>query len=122
MKVIGEGPLKKMKSRLEDPVSYEIPLGGSSFSVNPLISRDIFIKYTGKIFCIECGRKTNKSLNQGYCYPCFQKLQEFFICLIHPEKCRCDEGDCLQDHIVYLANSSGLKIGITRRRKSPQDG
>ena len=119
MKVIGEGVLKKMKSRLESPVGYEVPLGVSTHALNPLINRELLLEYTGKIFCIECGRKTSKSFNQGYCYPCFQRLQDFFVCLIHPEKCRCDKGDCLQDHIVYLANSSGLKIGITRATQVP---
>ena len=119
MKVIGEGVLKKMQSRLEIPVSYKVPLGDSTFGLNQLINTEILVEHTGKIFCVECGRKTNKSFNQGYCYPCFQKLQDFFVCLIHPEKCRCDEGDCLQDHIVYLANSSGLKIGITRATQVP---
>ena len=119
MKVIGEGVLKKMQSRLETPVSYKVPLGDSTFGLNQLINTEILVEHTGKIFCVECGRKTNKSFNQGYCYPCFQKLQDFFVCLIHPEKCRCDEGDCLQDHIVYLANSSGLKIGITRATQVP---
>ena len=119
MKALGAGTLEKMRSRLEEPVAYKISLGDSEISLNPLINTKIKVEYTGKIFCIECGRKTNKSFNQGYCYPCFQKLQEYFTCLIHPEKCRCNSGDCLQDHIIYLANSSGLKVGITRATQVP---
>ena len=119
MKTLAAGVLRKMRSRLETPVTYKIPLGESEVLLNPLVNTRIKAEYIGKIFCIDCGRKTNKSFNQGYCYPCFQRLQDWFTCLIHPEKCRCDDGDCMQDHIVYLANSSGLKVGITRATQVP---
>ena len=78
---------------------------------------------------MHCDRKTNKSFSQGYCYPCFQKLAQCDSCIIHPEKCHFDQGSCrepdwgerycLQDHIIYLANSSGLKVGITRATQVP---
>ena len=129
MKEIAEGILRKMKSRLEQPVSYKIPLGDNEVPLNPLIARKIKLEYSGNIFCVNCGRKSNKSFNQGYCYPCFQKLAQCDSCIIHPEKCHFDQGTCrepvwgekycMQDHIVYLANSSGLKIGITRATQIP---
>ena len=78
---------------------------------------------------MKCARKTSKSFNQGYCYPCFQRLAECDSCIIHPERCHFDQGTCrepawgerfcMQDHIVYLANSSGLKVGITRATQVP---
>lgn len=129
MKEIAEGILRKMKSRLEQPVSYKIPLGDNEVPLNPLIAKKIKLEYSGNIFCVSCGRKSNKSFNQGYCYPCFQKLAQCDSCIIHPEKCHFDQGTCrepvwgekycMQDHIVYLANSSGLKIGITRATQIP---
>ena len=129
MKEIAEGILRKMKSRLEQPVSYKIPLGDNEVPLNPLIAKKIKLEYSGNIFCVNCGRKSNKSFNQGYCYPCFQKLAQCDSCIIHPEKCHIDQGTCrepvwgekycMQDHIVYLANSSGLKIGITRATQIP---
>ena len=129
MKEIAEGILRKMKSRLELPVSYKIPLGDNEIPLNPLIAKKIKLEYSGNIFCVNCGRKSNKSFNQGYCYPCFQKLAQCDSCIIHPEKCHFDQGTCrepvwgekycMQDHIVYLANSSGLKIGITRATQIP---
>ena len=129
MKEIAEGILRKMKSRLEQPVSYKIPLGDNEVPLNPLIAKKIILDYSGNIFCVNCGRKSNKSFNQGYCYPCFQKLAQCDSCIIHPEKCHFDQGTCrepvwgekycMQDHIVYLANSSGLKIGITRATQIP---
>ena len=119
MELIGSGTLRKMESRLEETVQYAMSLSSLQFPLNSMINSDAKIVFTGNIYCVECGRKTKKSFNQGYCYPCFQKLQQFFTCLIHPEKCRCDVGSCMQDHIVYLANSSGLKVGITRATQIP---
>ena len=129
MKIIAQGTLRKMKSRLEQPVSYRVPLGDEEVLLNSLLKKKIRLEYTGNIHCVYCNRKTNKSFNQGYCYPCFQKLAQCDSCIIHPEKCHFDQGTCrepswgerycLQDHIVYLANSSGLKIGITRATQIP---
>ena len=129
MKIIAQGTLRKMKSRLEQPVSYRVPLGDDEVLLNPLLKKKLRLEHTGNIHCVHCNRKINKSFNQGYCYPCFQKLAQCDSCIIHPEKCHFDQGTCrepswgerycLQDHIVYLANSSGLKIGITRATQVP---
>jgi len=129
MKEIAEGILRKMKSRLEQPVSYKIPLGDNEVPLNPLIAKKIKLEYSGNIFCVNCGRKSNKSFNQGYCYPCFTSLAQCDICIVRPEQCHYDQGTCrepewglkhcMHDHIVYLANSSGVKVGITRRSQVP---
>lgn len=129
MKNVAQGTLRKMLSRLAQPVEYQLRLGESDVALNPLVQKKISLRYSGLIHCVNCGRKTNKSFNQGYCYPCFQKLAECDSCIIHPEKCHFDQGTCrdpawgerycMQDHIVYLANSSGLKVGITRATQVP---
>ena len=124
-----QGQLHKMRVRLDDPVSYTMALGAQSMPLNPLIGRMIKLSYLGKISCVHCGRDTNKSFSQGYCYPCFQKLAQCDSCIMSPEKCHYDAGTCrepiwgdefcMQDHIVYLANSSGIKVGITRASQVP---
>ena len=129
MKNRGQGTLRKMRSRLSQPVEYQLRLGEEEILLNPLVEKKISLQYSGLINCTNCGRKTNKSFNSGYCYPCFQRLAECDSCIIHPEKCHFDQGTCrdpawgerfcLQDHIVYLANSSGLKVGITRGTQVP---
>ena len=129
MKMLAGGTLRKMKTRLESPVSYKMSFGSDDIHLNPLVKKKIKLKYLGRIYCIHCGRKSNKSFNQGYCYPCFQKLAQCDSCIIHPEKCHFEQGTCrepvwgekycMQDHIVYLANSSGLKVGITRATQIP---
>ncbi len=129
MNVIARGIVRKMRSRLGQPVSYSARLGDNEIALNPLIDQQLKLIFSGGIYCIHCNRKTNKSFNQGYCYPCFQKLAECDSCIIHPERCHLEQGTCrepawgekycMQDHIVYLANSSGLKVGITRATQVP---
>ena len=75
---------------------------------------------TGRIHCVECGRATKKSFNQGHCFPCFRSLASCDRCITSPELCHYDAGTCrepewgeahcMQPHVVYLANSSGLKV------------
>jgi hypothetical protein len=127
------GSLKKMHVRLEldksKPVQYELPIGEQLVALNSLIGKPIKLIYTGKIFCIHCNRSVKKSFNQGYCYPCFISLAQCDMCIMKPETCHYAAGTCrepswgekfcFQPHMVYLANSSGIKVGITRQTQIP---
>lgn len=123
------GTLHKMHVTHASPVRYELPIGEDKISVNELMGHHVHLRHTGNIFCIQCGRKTKKSFQQGYCFPCYRRLGECNLCMIHPERCLHGEGNCKPDdwvhasclvpHIVYLANSSGLKVGITRQSQIP---
>jgi hypothetical protein len=118
-----------MHTHLDSPVSYQLPVGDETIALNPLLGKTIKLAYSGLINCIHCGRKSNKSFNQGFCYPCFKKLAQCDSCIVSPEKCHYDAGTCrepewgeshcMQDHFVYLANSSGIKVGITRGTQIP---
>jgi len=129
MEELGRGALSKMSAHLESPVQYAFRLGEAEIAVNPLIGRTLRLEYLGAIHCCHCGRKTKKSFSQGYCYPCFTKLAQCDSCIVSPEKCHYDEGTCrepawgerfcMTDHVVYLANSSGVKVGITRATQVP---
>ena len=124
------GHLDKMPVQLADgKVAYQLPLDEQRIPLYPLLAQKIVLAYSGNIHCVHCGRKTNKSFNQGYCYPCFTRLARCDICIVSPEKCHYHEGTCrepewgeqfcMTDHIVYLANSSGVKVGITRASQLP---
>lgn len=122
------GPLRKLIGILNEPINYFLPIGEHKIALNELIGEMISIDFLQEIACIQCNRKTAKSFQQGYCYPCYRKLLECNLCLIHPEKCNYPKIDCpdtwehehcKQEHIVYLANSSGLKVGITRLSQIP---
>ncbi|WP_166264506.1 DUF2797 domain-containing protein [Marinobacter caseinilyticus] len=123
------GRLVKMPVESGSPVVYTLKIGDTRLPMNDLIGRDIQIDFDGAIRCIHCDRVTKKSFSQGYCFPCFRKLAACDTCIMSPEKCHyhlgtCREpewGDthCMVDHVVYLANSSGLKVGITRGTQVP---
>ena len=127
MKITGN--IRKMKVTLTSPVTYQLPLGDQLVDMNPLLGQSVQLHYDGEIHCIHCGRKTNKSFSQGYCFPCMQSLAECDSCLIKPELCHYHLGTCrepawgeehcFQDHFVYLANTSGVKVGITRQTNVP---
>ena len=127
--LLAAGNLRKMQTRLESPVHYELPLGEERVAMNPLVGSDLRLEFQGEINCVHCDRKTKKSFNQGYCYPCFSRLAQCDSCIVSPEKCHyaagtCrepewGEANCMTDHFVYLANSSGIKVGITRGSQVP---
>ncbi|MGB1272304.1 MAG: DUF2797 domain-containing protein [Endozoicomonas sp.] len=110
-------------------VDYQLLVGEQLLPLNELIGRRLILEYLGAIHCCHCGRKTKKSFSQGYCYPCFRKLPQCDSCIMSPEKCHYHQGTCrdaqwgeqfcMTDHVVYLANSSGLKVGITRATQIP---
>jgi hypothetical protein len=118
------GPIRKMEATFDSPVSYCLPVGGESVPLNPHLGRKLLLRYLGAITCIHCGRSTSKSFNQGYCYPCFTRLAQCDLCIVKPERCHFHlgtcrepewgEANCMVRHSVYLANSSGLKVGISR--------
>ena len=118
-----------MQVRLAQTVEYSLPVGDQVIPLNASIGKPIELEYSGKITCINCGRQSKKSFSQGYCFPCFKSLAECDMCIMRPETChfhlgtcRDDawaEAHCMQDHYVYIANSSGLKVGITRGTQLP---
>ena len=118
-----------MYTAAQSPVVYSLELGGRRIELNDWIGRGIRIEDLQEIECIHCGRGTNKSFKQGYCYPCFRDLAQCDQCIMSPEKCHfhlgtCREPEwglehCMRPHIVYLANTSGLKVGITRESQLP---
>lgn len=124
------GPVAKMKTHLVNGLAmYSMPIGDELLGMNALIGTALRMEFRQQINCVHCGRLTKKSFNQGYCYPCFRRLAQCDICIMSPEKCHYFEGTCrepewgeshcLTDHIVYLANSSGVKVGITRGTQVP---
>lgn len=122
------GNLRKMKTHGVDPVHYQLALE-EIIELNDYIGKKISLKFKGVINCIACGRKTNKSFAQGFCYPCFRDAPEMSPCIIRPELCEGHLGKGrdpewelahhVQPHIVYLAISSGLKVGVTRDTQIP---
>src|SRR5690625_1150681 len=130
--LIHGGSLRKMAVAPGEPARYALPLGEESVPLNPFLGQEVRLQFRGAIHCIHCGRKSSKSFNQGYCYPCFRSLARCDTCIVRPELCHYFEGTCREPewgdahcmipHIVYLANSTGTKVGITRHTQLPPAG
>ena len=131
MTVEALGHFAKIESNLDSNgrVDYQLPIDELRVGMNALIGKPITIEHRGDIHCVHCGRRTKKSFSQGYCYPCFTKLPQCDTCIMSPEKCHFHHGTCrdpawgekfcFTDHFVYLSNTSGVKIGITRGTQLP---
>ena len=123
------GQLSKMTHKEGTPIQYFLNLGEDSYPLTSKVGQIVNIKYTGKITCVECGRKIKKTYSDGYCFPCARDLPENDICSVRPEKCQHDKGNeadrefykkyCNIDHYVYLSQTSGVKVGITRHYNIP---
>ena len=123
------GNLRKMTAALGYSVNYALPIGDTELPLNELLDQRFKLSFEGVINCVHCDRKTKKSFSQGYCFPCFRRLAACDSCIVSPEKCHFDAGTCREpdwaesncfvDHVVYLANTSGVKVGITRATQIP---
>lgn len=129
------GTLSKMRGQLvadeqqKNVVNYALPVGDEFMPLNPLLGKSLKLTHTGTILCNNCGKKTKKSYSQGHCYVCMSKLASCDMCILKPETCHFDQGtcrepqwgedNCMIHHFVYLSNTSGLKVGITRHTQIP---
>lgn len=123
-----QGFLKKMKVEHEDSVLYSLNLE-SRIDMNALIGKKIKFTFLNEIQCVSCGKNTSKSFNQGFCYSCFIEAPESAECIIRPELCRAHLGEGRdveweqahhnQAHVVYLAASDVVKVGVTRITQMP---
>lgn len=124
-----QGNLHKMHTEAGAPVRYSLELGGRQIALSDYLGERLRIEYLQQIECVHCGRSTRKSFNQGFCYPCFTRLAQCDRCIMSPELCHyhlgtCREPEwgqahCMRPHIVYLSNTSGVKVGITRENQLP---
>lgn len=123
------GAIRKMRTQLSEKVEYWLPIGEDEVKISDLVGENVHFQFLGEIYCIGCGRKTNKSFAQGFCFPCFRNSPHNSECIIRPELCRghlgegrdpeWEEQNHNQPHVVYLAVSSSLKVGVTRSTQLP---
>jgi hypothetical protein len=120
-----KGLLDKMRVSFEEPIQYQLILNGEpQVRMNELIGKEIQLAWTGKIVCSNCGKQTKNSFGQGFCFPCFQSAPQAAPCIINPELCKAHLGEGRdveweqkhhnQPHVVYLAASDNVKVGVTR--------
>ncbi len=102
------------------------PFAETVWKLNPVLGKSLYLTFTGNIRCVDCGRPTKKSFNQGSCYVCFTTLASNDICILKPTLCHYHKGtcrepewgkqNCFRRHIVYLSITSGAKVGITKEK------
>ncbi|RXG14071.1 putative protein DUF2797 [Leeuwenhoekiella aestuarii] len=123
-----QGVLTKMQTELDNPIQYYMVFENDFIHVNQLLDKEIRIEFL-KYQCLACG-KNKKIYRQGFCYDDFYKVPQAADWIMRPElsKAHLDEEDRdleyekkvqLQPHIVYLANSSNVKVGVTRKTQVP---
>ena len=122
------GTLRKMRTELQDSVQYYLIFKNDFIHVNQLIGKHIHIKHVGNE-CLNCGLD-KKIWRQGFCYDCFIDIPQAGDWIMKPELSRAHLGEedrdleyekkvQLKPHIVYLANSSNIKVGVTRSTQVP---
>ena len=123
-----QGVLTKMKTEFSVPVQYYMVFDSDFLQVNQLLGKTITLHFD-KYQCLNCGLD-KKIFRQGYCYDCFYDVPQAADWIIKPELSQAhldiEERDLdyekrmqLQPHIVYLANSSEIKVGVTRKSQVP---
>ena len=122
------GVLKKMTTENASPVQYYLEMEQDILNMNQLLDKEVSISF--KTWqCLSCGEE-KKIFRQGFCYDCFYKMPQTGDWIIKPELSKAHLGiedrDLeyekqvqLQPHIVYLANSSNVKVGVTRKSQVP---
>ena len=123
-----QGVLRKMRTEYSSPINYFLQLGEQEIQMNSLIGRNIQLNFIG-YQCLNCGSGA-KIYRMGHCYDCFYQLPQTADWVIRPElsTAHLDKEDRdleyekrvqLQPHIVYLALSSNVKVGVTRKTQVP---
>ncbi len=122
------GVLTKMQTEFLEPIQYYLVFKNDFIHVNQLLNKPLEIKLVGEQ-CLSCG--LNKLIyRQGFCKSCFFDKPFAGDWIMRPElsTAHLDKEDRdldyekkvqLQPHVVYLANSSNVKVGVTRKSQVP---
>ena len=122
------GVLQKMLTEIGPPVQYYLVLKNNFISLNQVLNKTLelsFIKYE----CLNC-HLDKPIYRQGFCKKCFYEIPQAADWIMRPElsTAHLDKEDRdlayekkmqLQPHVVYLANSSSVKVGVTRKSQIP---
>ena len=120
--------LTKMQTEYLNPIQYYLVFDTNFIHFNQLLGKNIEINFVG-YQCLECGKK-KKIFRQGFCYDCFMSSASAGDWIMNPELSTAhldiEDRDLdyekkvqLQPHIVYLALSSEVKVGVTRKTQVP---
>ncbi|WP_439151913.1 DUF2797 domain-containing protein [Winogradskyella sp.] len=122
------GVLTKMQTEFLEPIQYYLVFNNDFINVNQLINKTVSIKLI-EHQCLGCGLD-RPIYRQGFCRTCFFDKPMAGDWIMRPELSTAHLGKedrdleyeknvQLQPHIVYLANSSNVKVGVTRKSQVP---
>jgi hypothetical protein len=123
-----QGVLTKMESEFSQPIQYYLVFENDFINMNQVLDKTIELKFV-KYQCLNCG--LDKPIyRQGFCKSCFFEIPEAADWIMRPELSTAHLGIedrnleyekkvQIQPHIVYLANSSNVKVGVTRKSQVP---
>lgn len=123
-----QGVLKKMMTSNDKTVQYFLDMDTDFINMNQLLDKEItmsFVKYE----CLNC-HLDKQIYRQGFCKSCFFETPNAGDWIMKPELSTAHLGKedrdlefekkmQLKPHIVYLANSSDVKVGVTRKSQIP---
>lgn len=123
-----QGVLTKMQTEFSNPIQYYLVFENSFLNLNQILDKTLEITFEG-YQCLECNKK-KKIFRQGFCYDCFMSSASAGDWIMKPELSTAhldiEDRDLdyekrvqLQPHIVYLALSSEVKVGVTRKTQVP---
>jgi hypothetical protein len=123
-----QGVLKKMKTENLEEIQYYLDMKSDFFNVNQLLNKEITIRFV-TYECLNCHLE-KKIYRQGFCKNCFFEIPNAADWIMRPELSTAhldiedrdlayEKSVQLQPHIVYLANSSNVKVGVTRKQQIP---
>ena len=123
-----QGVLTKMTTEFASPIQYYLVFENDFLNMNQLLDKNISIQFV-KYQCLNCG--LDKPIyRQGFDKQCFYDTAQAGDWIMRPELSTAHLGKedrdleyekrvQLQPHIVYLANSSNVKVGVTRKSQVP---
>ncbi|ALM08952.1 hypothetical protein SB49_15005 [Sediminicola sp. YIK13] len=123
-----KGVLKKMQTEIGNPIQYYLVFENDFLNVNQVLDKELEIEFI-KYQCLNCN--LDKPIyRQGFCRNCFFEIPSAGDWIMRPElsTAHLDQEDRdleyekkvqLQPHVVYLANSSNIKVGVTRKSQVP---
>ena len=123
-----QGVLKKMKTENLEEIQYYLDMKTDFLNMNQLLNKEITLEFV-TYECLNCHLE-KEIYRQGFCKSCFFDIPQAADWIMKPElsKAHLDIEDRdlayekrvqLQPHIVYLANSSNVKVGVTRKQQVP---
>ena len=133
------GNLRKMSTSSGDQPSAKVhyALTGAdvleelpSLDIVALINQEVSVKYQNEIHCTVTGKLISKAFGDGLSYNAWLNAPSAVESVLRPELSKIHEGVALRDfdweqahhnqpHCVYVSQTSGFKVGVTRSTNRP---